>query len=158
VPDVRAVLNSDYEAQLLASYFKKASLALRLTLGSCAVLCPSERMGKAIANALGELGIEANFMSGRDLNLARPGVKVLTLNAAKGLEFPIVALAGFVASHYPILARDASPEERDEVLARERRTMFVGMTRAMRALLVVLPVASKSPLLQGFDPTRWNLG
>src|SRR5450755_1923344 len=158
VPDVRAVLNSDYEAQLLASYFKKASLALRLAIGSCAVLCPSERAGKAIADALGAQGIEANFMSGQDLNLARPGVKVLTLNAAKGLEFPIVALAGFVGSNYPILARDASPEERDEVLARERRTMFVGMTRAMRALLVVLPVASKSPLLQGFDPTRWNLG
>jgi len=158
VPDVRAVLNSDYEAQLLASYFKKASLALRLAIGSCAVLCPSERTGKAIADALGAQGIEANFMSGQDLNLARPGVKVLTLNAAKGLEFPIVALAGFVGSNYPILARDASPEERDEVLARERRTMFVGMTRAMRALLVVLPVASKSPLLQGFDPTRWNLG
>ncbi len=158
VPDVRAVLNSEHEAQLLASFFKKASRNLRLTLGSCALLCPSERAGRSIAIALSGMDIEATFMSGQDLNLARPGVKVLTLNAAKGLEFPIVALAGFVASSYPFMARDASPDERDEVLARERRTMFVGMTRAMRALLVVLPADSKTPLLQGFDPSYWNMG
>jgi len=34
--------------------------------------------------------------------------------------------------------------------------MFVGMTRAMRALLVVTPTDPTSPLLQGFDPTYWN--
>src|SRR5437016_14631013 len=32
----------------------------------------------------------ASFMEGRDLNLAWRGVKVITLNSAKGLEFPIV--------------------------------------------------------------------
>ncbi len=96
-------------------------------------------------------------MTGQDLNLSRPGVKVLTLNAAKGLEFPIVALAGFVSSSYPIIPHGASEDERNELLARERRTMFVGMTRAMRALLVVMPVNITSPLFQGFDPAYWNL-
>ncbi|GAC1366472.1 MAG: 3'-5' exonuclease [Ktedonobacteraceae bacterium] len=157
LPDVRAVLQSDHEAQLIASFFRKACRDLRLTIGSCAVLCPNERVGRALAESLRELEIEANFMSGQDLNLTRPGVKLLTLNAAKGLEFPIVALAGFVASSYPVIPREASAEERDEVLARERRTMFVGMTRAMRALLVVLPTEVKTPLLQGFDPAYWNL-
>jgi len=42
-------------------------------------------------------------------------------------------------------------------LVRERRTLFVGMTRAMRALLVVIPHQSTTPLLQGFDPSSWNL-
>jgi len=157
LPDVRAVLNNDYEAQLLASFFKKASLSLRLTIGSCAVLCPSEWAGKAIAAALLNQGIEATYMPGQELNLARPGVKVLTLNASKGLEFPIVALAGFVASHYPVIPAGASDDERREILARERRTIFVGMTRAMRALLVVVPVSANTPLLQGFDPTYWNM-
>jgi superfamily I DNA/RNA helicase len=157
LPDVRAVLNSINEAQLLANFFKKASLNLRLTLGSCALLCPSERIGKALADALRAQDIEATFMNGQDLNLARSGVKVLTLNAAKGLEFPIVALAGFLSGSYPIIPRDASADERDEILARERRTMFVGMTRAMRALLVVLPADVKTPLLQGFDGSYWNM-
>jgi len=156
-PDVRAVLNSDYEAQLLTNFFKKASLNLRLTIGSCAVLCPNERVGKAIAAALVNEGIEATYMPGQELNLTRPGVKVLTLNSSKGLEFPIVALAGFVNSNYPVIPAGASDDERRELLARERRTMFVGMTRAMRALLVVVPVTVNSPLLEGFDPTYWNM-
>ena len=115
-PDVRAVLNSDYEAQLLANFFKKASLNLRLTIGSCAVLCPNERVGKAIAAALVNEGIEATYMPGQELNLTRPGVKVLTLNSSKGLEFPIVALAGFVNSNYPVIPAGASDDECRELL------------------------------------------
>ncbi len=43
-----------------------------------------------------------------------------------------------------------------EALARQRRTVFVAMTRAMRALLVVSPDAP-SPLFGGFDPRLWNV-
>jgi superfamily I DNA/RNA helicase len=82
---------------------------------------------------------------------------VLTLKSAKGLEFPIVALAGFVNSNYPSIPSEASPEEIAESLAREQRTLFVGMTRAMRALLVVIPNKASTPLLQGFDKAHWEL-
>ncbi len=157
MPDVRAVLNNQHEAQLLTSFFKKAIMSLRLAMGSCAVLCPNERMGRDIAAALSARGIEATFMKGNELNLTRPGVKVLTLSSSKGLEFPIVALAGFVGSGYPYIPAGASDDERTEQLSRERRTMFVGMTRAMRALLVITPTNYDSPLYQGFDPTFWNM-
>jgi superfamily I DNA/RNA helicase len=156
LPDARSVLNSGYEAQLIASYFKKACRSLRLTIGSCAVLCPTEYAGKTLARALCDQGIEATFMSGRDLNLTRSGVKVITLKSAKGLEFPIVALAGFTTSNYPNTSDATTPEEISEILQRERRTMFVGMTRAMRALLVVLPYDHNNELLKGFDPGYWN--
>jgi superfamily I DNA/RNA helicase len=95
-------------------------------------------------------------MAGRELNLSRSGVKVLTLKSSKGLEFPIVALAGFTISNYPNIPLDATVEETEELLACERRTIFVGMTRAMRALLVVIPHETDTPLLQGFDATYWN--
>jgi hypothetical protein len=35
--------------------------------------------------------------------------------------------------------------------------VFVGITRAMRALLVILPAEAKTPLLQGFDGSYWNM-
>jgi superfamily I DNA/RNA helicase/mRNA-degrading endonuclease RelE of RelBE toxin-antitoxin system len=156
-PVVRTVSDSEQEAQLLANFFKQACRSLRLTPGSCAVLCPTTQSGQAIAEALRAHGLEANFMKGQELDLKRSGVKLLTLKAAKGLEFPIVALAGFISSNYPIIPYDATEEEQQELLARERRTMFVGMTRAMRALLVVLPAEIKTPLLQGFDENYWNI-
>ncbi|HVB25615.1 MAG TPA: UvrD-helicase domain-containing protein [Ktedonobacteraceae bacterium] len=156
-PDVRAVLNNQHEAQLLASFFKKAVLSLRLAMGSCAVLCPNERVGREIASALSRQGLEATFMKGSELNLTRPGIKVLTLSSSKGLEFPIVALAGFTGIHYPYISAEASDDEQAEQLARERRVLFVGMTRAMRALLVITPTGSDSPLFEGFVPTFWNM-
>ena len=82
----------------------------------------------------------------------------MTLKNAKGLEFPIVALAGFSDRRYPPIPANATEAERDELLGRERRTMFVAMTRAMRALLVIVPAEGGSPLLAGFSPPAWNDG
>lgn len=158
MPAVRAVRNSADEAKLLARYLPGAAHESRLALGSCAVLCPYEQAGKELAARLTELGVPATFMPGRDLDLAHPGVKVLTLKSAKGLEFPIVALAGFPETGYPKFTTNMSEEERAEIAGRERRTVFVAMTRAMRTLLVILPAQTKSLLLKGFDENFWNLG
>ncbi len=51
----------------------------------------------------------------------------------------------------------AATAETDETFRRERRSYFVGMTRAMRALLVVLPKGTMNPLLEGFAPELWNV-
>jgi superfamily I DNA/RNA helicase len=122
------------------------------------VLVPTEGIGRSVAGGLVEIGVDALYMPGRDLDLEHRAVKVITLKSAKGLEFPIVALAGFIRGALPGVPKGVSGEELEEALARERRTMYVAMTRAMRALLVVTP-AEKSPvLLSGFDPEHWNMG
>ncbi|HEX4204139.1 MAG TPA: UvrD-helicase domain-containing protein [Ktedonobacteraceae bacterium] len=156
IPDVRSISSYQHEIQLLATFFKQATRHLRQALSSCAILCPTNRIGQAIAEDLTRADIPATYMKGGELDLKRPGVKVITLSSAKGLEFPIVALAGFVTEHYPYIPAGTSDEGRDELLARERRVMFVGMTRAMRALLVIVPTQATTPLLQGFDPACWN--
>ncbi len=158
LPVVRSVPDEAEEVDLLARFLPGAAREFRLGLGSCAVFCPAEKSGEAIAAQLTKHGVNATFMKGRELDLSRPGVKVLTLNSSKGLEFPVVALAGFAGSRYALVHTDNQEGERDEALARERRTIFVGMTRAMRALLIVVPAHTSSPLLRGFDPKYWNLG
>ncbi len=159
MPAVRAIRNGGEEVQLLSRFLPTAAKEFRLAIGACAVLCLTAKAGKAIAAELTQRGVEATFMPGQELNLSRPGVKVLTLNSAKGLEFPIVVLSGFINSGwYGNGPANVGAEEREEFLATDRRTMFVGMTRAMRALLVVIPVQAKSPLLDGFDGAYWNLG
>jgi superfamily I DNA/RNA helicase/mRNA-degrading endonuclease RelE of RelBE toxin-antitoxin system len=156
-PVIRSVATLRDEAELLVRFFKEAAKELRLGLSACAVLVPNEKAGTEIAGSLTHLGLQSEFMTGKTLELNAKHIKVITLKSAKGLEFPIVALAGFLGSHYPIVPQGTQQLAVQEIMARERRTMFVGMTRSMRALLVVAPNDSTSPLLDGFDPALWNL-
>ncbi|GCE08139.1 DNA helicase [Dictyobacter aurantiacus] len=157
-PIMRRIQDQHQQLQLLVSFFRQARSAYRMSSGACAVLCPTIKAGRAIAEALSQQGLEATFMTGQELDLKRSCIKVITLRSAKGLEFPIVALAGFLDSAWhTTMPHTSSDEEREEYLSLERRTMFVGMTRAMRALLVVTPQDSTSPLMQGFDRQYWNI-
>jgi superfamily I DNA/RNA helicase len=141
-PLLRSVHSDVEEMNLLASFLRGASRELKLQTGASAILCPSERAGESIASALVKQGVKARFMKGRGLDLTCPEVKVLTLNSSKGLEFPVVALAGFTHSRYAMVPEGELDEEQQEAAARERRIMFVGMTRAMRAMKRVEGVKS----------------
>jgi superfamily I DNA/RNA helicase/mRNA-degrading endonuclease RelE of RelBE toxin-antitoxin system len=158
IPAVRAVENPADETRLLTRFFRQAARSLRLGLGACAVLVPTNDAASRIASELSHAGLAAKKVDANDLELTDPGVKVLTLKNAKGLEFPIVALAGFRDKTYPPAPPQATDEEREEIVERERRTMFVAMTRAMRALLVITPAETVSPLLEGLAPPGWNDG
>lgn len=156
-PAVRAVASPADELALVARFLQGAAREFRLGPGAGAVLVPTEAAGRSLAGGLVERGVQTEFMAGKDLDLRKPVVKVVTLKSAKGLEFPVVAVAGFLHGKWPIVAPDATPEARDEALALERRSLFVAMTRAMRALLVVVPEGADDPL-SGFAPGLWNLG
>ena len=154
-PAVRRSATGAAECDLLARFLPAAARMFHLGRASCAVLVPTAEAGRSIAAELTSRGVKAAFMASNELDLASLDVKVLTLKAAKGLEFPVVTLAGFVQTQYPKRTTTMSDGEWDEMLARERRTMFVGMTRAMRALLVSASTMS-SPLFTGFSPEYWN--
>ncbi|MBM7077526.1 UvrD-helicase domain-containing protein [Micromonospora humida] len=61
-------------------------------------------------------------------------VTLLTLHAAKGLEFPVVFLVGVEDGLLPLRWPGSTPD--DDAIAEERRLFFVGLTRAQDRLYV----------------------
>ncbi|MBA2595397.1 MAG: UvrD-helicase domain-containing protein [Chloroflexia bacterium] len=64
----------------------------------------------------------------------RGRVTLITLHSAKGLEFPVVFVAGVEEGLLPISRAVESEHLRPEELEEERRLFYVGMTRAERLL------------------------
>ena len=74
---------------------------------------------------------EAALMSSADQEAGDKKVTLMTLHAAKGLEFPVVFMAGMEEGIFPhSRVSDGKPDELEE----ERRLCYVGMTRAEEEL------------------------
>lgn len=87
------------------------------------------------------LGQEADLQRASGKSYTSGAVRLMTLHGSKGLEFPVVFLAGLLEGVLPLESahRPSDPEE-------ERRLFFVGMTRA-REELILLTSPHPSPFL-----------
>jgi DNA helicase-2/ATP-dependent DNA helicase PcrA len=81
---------------------------------------------------LGEFLDHAALASDTDQFDPDARVTLMTLHAAKGLEFPLVFLAGLEEGLFPHSRTLNNPDELEE----ERRLCYVGMTRAMNTLVL----------------------
>ena len=77
------------------------------------------------------LGEEADVRRLAGAKAASGAVRLMTLHASKGLEFPVVILAGATEGELPL----DRPGRRADV-REERRLLFVGMTRAREELIL----------------------
>jgi superfamily I DNA/RNA helicase len=76
-----------------------------------------------------------NSQAFRRFDWRRPSVKLVTMHSAKGLEFPLVFVAGLQA--LPM---------RDEAIDDAARLLYVAMTRATHEL--VLSTHGRSPIVE----------
>ncbi|MBR3249007.1 UvrD-helicase domain-containing protein [Candidatus Saccharibacteria bacterium] len=75
---------------------------------------------------------DATLMSSADESAGKDAVTLMTLHAAKGLEFPVVFIVGMEEGLFPSSRCSEDPADLEE----ERRLAYVGMTRAMRRLFL----------------------
>lgn len=154
-PVVYAAKNEADEARWIAQSIYEAAREMRLPPNAAAVLAPLARDGERLARLLSDEGLPAVFMRSRNFDLDDAHVKVTTLHAAKGLEFPIVVIARAEEGHLPWDATATDREELSEFLLAQRRLFYVGCTRAMRYLFVTHYHASPSPFLGDLSEDRW---
>ena len=85
-----------------------------------------------------------------------PGVKIMTIQSAKGIEFDHVILPRLTNGYFPyIRAAGSSHDEWEDAINRARSLLFVGMTRARLGLYMLTIKGLESPLLRELDPEKY---
>lgn len=96
----------------------------------------AENLNIMIGNAaefesLDDFLAEATLMSSADEQTSTNFVTLMTIHAAKGLEFPAVFLVGLEEGLFP-----SSRSDDEDSIEEERRLAYVGMTRARKLLIL----------------------
>ncbi len=147
----------DAQAGWTARFIRQMARHLHLKASAAAVLVPNAAAGETLATELRAQGLEARYFAGRDLDLKADVVRVLTLHAAKGLEFPIVVVAGLDAGDWPVPENFDEPELFAERARHQRRVLYVGLTRAMRGLMLLVPSGCRHPAVVDLDLNHWHV-
>ena len=156
LPIVYAADGTSDQARWLAKQIWQAAQDMRLPVNSAAVLVPTNNLARNLAELLAKQGLPARYVPSRKVRLEERCVKVMTLHAAKGLEFPIVALAHIEADRLPRETTATDPEDIREHLDDQRRLFYVGCTRAMRYLFLTYDRSLPSPFLDLLSDEHWT--
>ena len=137
LPVLIEAANPAEEAELIAERIAKAASEGK-SLNDMAVLFRTRHRIEGVSRALLRKGIAVQAMQAQGatrFDWSKPSVKLITLHSAKGLEFPLVLIAGL----------DSMPWK-DAPLEEEIRLLYVGMTRSTQEL--VLTAAGGSSIVQ----------
>jgi len=114
-----------------------------------AILCSRNRACEQYKSILLGHGLRAVLHTDQEFDILEEQIKVMTIHAAKGLEFPVVFLMGLTEGNVPRLPRlaDQDEEEAQLEIERERMLCYVGMTRAAEMLYLVTVQGQESRFL-----------
>lgn len=155
-PLIYAASGSEDQVRWIGQQIYEAARRLRLPINAATVLVYSSSVGQPLADGLSRHGLPAKFMNSSQFDLEEPCIKVTTLHAAKGLEFPIVVLAHVEAGRLPRDSEATAPDEIAAHLEEQRRLFYVGCTRAMRHLFVTFDRQVPSPFIADLSAERWQ--
>lgn len=71
-----------------------------------------------------------------EIDFSEENVKLLTMHSVKGLEFKVVIIAGLNSKVMPLCSTKNEEEDMDMLEFRERKLLYVGMTRATERLFL----------------------
>lgn len=98
-------------------------------LSACREFIPADLEQPVLPQFLSEAALDAGE---RQADSGQDAVQLMTLHSAKGLEFPLVVMAGMEENLFPHQMSIEEPGRLEE----ERRLAYVGITRAMEKLFL----------------------
>jgi len=145
-PEHHHFTNSQKEQEFLALKLKEL-LKERNPEDICIVARTAKMLKDDYQGLLQSLSI-AHTVLDKNKNAAGGGVRLATMHRVKGLEFPVMVLAGMNSKTMPlrVASVEGDPTSKAEHEDRERSLMFVAATRA-RDQLIVTSWGSPSPFL-----------
>jgi DNA helicase-2/ATP-dependent DNA helicase PcrA len=174
--DLRAIIDTVTVSGLLDSLLRRIDYLHYLDDGSLQGEARQENVREllSVAQEYQDVGLEGfleevalvSDLDGADLG--SDAAVLMTLHAAKGLEFPVVFMVGMEESIFPHSRALYDPTEMEE----ERRLCYVGMTRARQELYMTyatsrllyggvqhnLPSRFLSEIDSGFQATAGSMG
>ncbi|MEW6491902.1 MAG: 3'-5' exonuclease [Cyanobacteriota bacterium] len=156
MPTLLLVDDRDKEIKAIRDFLSNAARQFRLPIHGSAVLCPNQQVCQDIAQRLTSIGMNAEFVSGKRLDINKPHIKVLTIHSAKGLEFPFVVMVGLNQGLLPYLRPNLPSDEISVAIDEQRRLFYVGCSRAMRALMVCGSRLKPSTFLESLCSPEWQ--
>lgn len=108
-------------------------------LSDFALLCPTESICEMCKKDLQARGLRTMLHSEAQFDVLDDCVKIMTIQSAKGLEFPVVFLLGATNDMLPSrqVLHHLEQEEVKLYIEQQRSLFYVGMTRAAEALYIV---------------------
>lgn len=140
-PILKGFSDQTEEAEYITSQIKH--LSSNYSLKDIVILSVSTTYLTHLQNYLLAHGIDAEVFSKKTIDFSSDKVKLITLHSIKGLEFPVVFIAGINKAQLPIS---------EEQIPLGRKLLYVGMTRA-KELLYLTHTAEASMYIEEFDGT-----
>jgi superfamily I DNA/RNA helicase len=146
-PEVHSFATRNEEREFLAAFLKDLTQT-RKAEDSCVVARTNSLIREDYATILKNHGIPHQILD-KGKEKEGSGIRLATMHRVKGLEFPVMVVAGINAKTMPlrVSSLDGDPVALAEHEERERALIFVAATRA-RDRLVVTGWGSKSPFLR----------
>lgn len=153
-PTVRCLATQMDEERAIAELVKEGLDVGWAPEGVCIVARTHRTLTERIGPALSKAGLEWVALE-RD-EPRRGGVRLATMHRVKGLEFPVVILAGMSKSEVPLQTAELTGDDplvAEQALLREKSLVYVAASRA-RDELYVFAAGDLTPLL----PSAAKLG
>ena len=149
----RIKTNKEESPTVIGEWITKTLLKEKLPLSCAAILCPTNYLCWYIADNL-PAELNAKQMESYKLDINHPGIKVMTFHSSKGLQFPVVAVAGLKDGVLPKEVKGGrDPDEAEE---KDRRLFFVACSRAINRLLVAGDSGKPSKFLEYLSDEYWE--